>query len=280
MANFSTVSPSFESGQCPGIAGRVEFKLNVQNNRLMVSEPEPSPIRRRRAPEALARLARALRRIAVVALQCLMGIPLLLLALVMLFGPPVSLIWETIDLIRMRARTAGRVETASVQTGGHGTARPNIEYRFNVNGREVRSSRYAPGFVANWIKWSGGARPLRDFPVGRQVTVYFSHQEPQRCALEYGWFFGSVGMTTIFGGFGLQTAAVRPQRSTNVVLKYAGQACVVYGFALLFLGPPVVRVLELPWHLLAWSGALGVALLNALYGWRKSSQSNCDSTHR
>ena len=87
-------------------------------------------------------------------------------------------------------------------------------------------------------------------------------------------------MTMIFGGFGLQaaTVGVRPQTSANVALKYAGQACVVYGFALMFVGPPVVRMSELPWHLLAWSCALGVALLNAWYRRRKGSQTNCDFT--
>jgi hypothetical protein len=38
----------------------------------------------------------------------------------------------------------------------------------------------------------------------------------------------------------------------------------VYGFALLFLGPSVVRVRELPWQSLGWFGALIVSLV---YGW-------------
>lgn len=75
----------------------------------------------------------------------------------------------------------------------------------------------------------------------------------------------------VFGGLALQAmmASSWLRAMSRVALKYAGQACVVYGFALVFVGPPVVRITELPWHGLAWAGSLLVALLNAWWERRK-----------
>ncbi len=115
----------------------------------MPDESRPSQPRRQLVPEGTARAGRSLRKAAAFGLQCLIGIPLLLIALTMIFGPPVSLICETIDLCRMRERTTGRVDAVGVQSGNHGATRPHIEHHFTANGREVHSTRYAPGFVAN-----------------------------------------------------------------------------------------------------------------------------------
>jgi hypothetical protein len=195
----------------------------------------------------------------------------------MIIGPSIPLIWETIDLVRMRGQAAGRIDAVSIERGGHGTSRANIEYHFTPNGRLVHSTRYLPGFEATCSNgWTGGARVARDFPVGRQVTVYVIPMQPERCALEYGWFFISVGMTMIFVGGALQAASVTvcpgPWASC---LKYAGQACLVYGFGLMFLGPRVVRIVELPWHALAWAGALVIVLLNAWYSRRRRVEEGC-----
>src|SRR5579859_6499843 len=191
----------------------------------------------------------------------LVATPFLLLFLAMVLGPPAMFVVETIDILRMRERAEGIVDAVSIEHGGKGTSRARIEYHFDVGGRRVTSDRYVPGYFGNSGSWTGGASIASDFPVGRQVTVYYSRRNPELCALEDGWFSWSVGPTLVWFGLAIVAWArlrLRPGAATDC-LWCDGIASIAYGAGELFLGPSVVRVRDLGWHFLAWCGALAGA---------------------
>lgn len=186
----------------------------------------------------------------------LISIPFLLLFLAMFLGPPVMVVLETIDLVRMNAQTQGRVDAVSIESGSKGTSRANITYHFNVGGRQVTSDRVFPGYHGSSEKETGGANVARDFPVGAQPTVYYSRRNPELCALQYGWSKWPMALTLFWCG--LTTIALAAAFIDHDLFRtaamYAGGATAVYGFGLIFFGPIAVRVRELHWHFLAWFG--------------------------
>jgi hypothetical protein len=194
------------------------------------------------------------------------GIMLIALPLLasMVLLPPVAFVSETIDLARMRERTVGQVLDVSIVNGRHGTTRTRVLYAFRARGRRIVSERYLPGFLGNW-GFSGGDSVANDFRVGQPVIVYHRADDPSGCALEYGWCPGSVGLMLILvGGAAVALARCQAQpRKGAFLLESIGVASIVYAFGVLFLGPTVVRVRDLHWHLLVWCGALGVAAIYA-----------------
>lgn len=198
--------------------------------------------------------------------KAIVAAPFVAILAMMLLGPPVDLVLETIDLVRMRERALATIDAIAIEHGGKGTARADIAYHFSAGGRRIDSHRVLPGYFGNHGTWSGGAGLARGFPVGRQATVYYSGGRPELCALEYGWSCWSVALTLLWTGGATLTASVihLPAGRWQDLVWYAGWASIVYAFGLLFVGPSVVRVDELPWHAAAWFGAL---LATAVYCW-------------
>ena len=192
--------------------------------------------------------------------------PFAFLAAAMVFGPPAMLIVETIDLIRMRDRAQGQVDAIEIQRGGKGTSRAKITYHFPAAGRIVTSDRYVPGWLGNSSSWTGGGRVANDFSVGQPVSVYYSAQNPNLCALEYGWFCWSVGPTfAMIGLIMIAFAGIRLQPGILATcILCTGAAFLIYGACELFLGPAVVRVSDLYWHAIGLCAALAGAELYAL----------------
>jgi hypothetical protein len=192
--------------------------------------------------------------------------PFVLLFGAMVFGPPAMLLWETVDIVRMRERAVGQVDAVDIVRGTKGTTRANITYHFQIAGRIVTSNRYAPGYMGNSGGWTGGARVANDSPVGQAITVYYSGQNPELCALEYGWFCWSADPTLVVFGLAVVAFAcirVKPGGLANAIWC-PGMASIVYGACELFLGPAMIRVRDLHWHALGCCAALAGA---AVYAW-------------
>lgn len=198
--------------------------------------------------------------------KAIIAAPFVAILVMMLLGPTIELVLETIDLVRMRERAPGTIDAVTIQRGSKGTARADIAYHFSAGGRRIDSHRVMPGYFGNHGTWSGGAGLARGVPVGGQATVYYSGGRPELCALEYGWFCWSIALTLLWLGGATLTASLvhLPAGRWQNVVRYAGWAAIVYAFGLLFVGPSVVRVGELPWHAAAWFCAM---LATAVYCW-------------
>jgi hypothetical protein len=195
------------------------------------------------------KLTRIARRIG----EGILSVLILLLFLSMLLGPPIAIVLETIDLVRMQERTQGKIDSASI-ISSRGASRPDIAYHFHAAGRRVDSRRLMPGSFGNHWRWTGGERLARRFTVGAQTTVYYCRSHPELCALEYGWFKWSAALTMLWIGgatFFAANVGLSPGYWQRCV-SYAGRGAMAYAFGLLFLGPSVVRVHELHWHFVAW----------------------------
>lgn len=84
--------------------------------------------------------------------KAVVAAPFLALALAMLLGPPIELVLETINLVRMRALAPGTIDAVSIERGGKGTSRADIAYHFSAGGRRVDSHRVMPGYFGNQCK--------------------------------------------------------------------------------------------------------------------------------
>ena len=203
--------------------------------------------------------------------KAVVAAPFLALMLAMLLGPPIDVVLETIDLFRMRELALGTIDAVTIKTGSKGTSRADIAYHFSAGGRRIDSHRVMPGYFGNHGTWSGGAGLARGFPVGAQATVYYSGGHPDLCSLEYGWYCWSMALTLLYMGGATLTTSITclPAGRWQNIIWYCGWASIVYAFGLLFVGPSVVRVGELPWHIAAWFGAMLTATIyGKLRRWR------------
>jgi len=190
------------------------------------------------------------------------------------FGPPIALLAESIDMLRMRSTADGTLDEISVRLDYKGRSRPVFRYSFRAAGQRYESDRYLPGFAANYGRWTGGRAVARDYQVGQAVTIHYSASDPNRCALEYGWFKVSLGFTLAVWGMLIGGISHRERRRTHYPdhVSRAGGACILYAVALLLLGPTVVRPSELHWHALAWCAAFAVVSLYHLVRQRPTPQ--------
>lgn len=211
-------------------------------------------------------MSRLLKRILGGILGSIVGLAFGALFAGMVFGPPVAFLWETVDILRMRAEAPGKVLSREFKSGNKGTSRAIIEYEFSVNGRRIVSDRKFPGFLGNHASSTGGAAIGRDYPVGKAIVVRYSPADPQLCALEYGWEKWSIALTSVYTGLVLLAFRVIKVRSAKLsyVLFVGGAACIVYGACELFLGPQSVRVRNLHWHAGFWCVAAVGAMI---YDW-------------
>ncbi len=196
-------------------------------------------------------------------LGLLLTIPFLALFAWMFVVPPIAVLWESIDLVRMQGVAPGKILDVTYVSGKKLTDRARITYAFSVAGQRYVSDRYLAGFAGNNSTWTGGAAVGASFPVGRQVLVHFRPGDPTLCALEYGWFKWSVAPTFLCWGLALIAfAALRMQPSSGATcLRCIGITLAVSGFCEIAIGPAAIRVRELHWHCLAWCGVLGGVVL-------------------
>ena len=82
-------------------------------------------------------------------LGILLAIPILALFTGTLLVPPIEVIWESIELVRMRDVTPGKI-LAVTYVSGKMSDRARITYTFSVAGQQFVSERYLPGFAGNY----------------------------------------------------------------------------------------------------------------------------------
>lgn len=211
---------------------------------------------------------KTLKKIVAIIGTLFLGTLFLCLFVALFLGPPLALVLESIDIVRLRSTAPGKVTEITMKRGGHGTSRAVISYSFIVHGQQFQSDRFFPGFFANHLTWTGGGAIARNYAAGQPITVHFNPNNPSCCALEQGWSKVSVGFFAVGWGLVLSGISQRNQtkaRRRNWVLS-VGLASTVYGFALLFFAPPAVRLPDLHWHGLAWCAAFAVVVL---YHWVK-----------
>lgn len=101
-------------------------------------------------------------------------------------------LWELIQAVASKkwARTDGVVVVSDLQRsrdsdGGY-MYRPEISYRYEVNGNEFVASRPRFGSSVS-VNWSGPAvRITRKYKAGSRVTVFYDPTDPSQSVLEPG----------------------------------------------------------------------------------------------
>jgi hypothetical protein len=183
-----------------------------------------------------------------------------------MFLPLIDIIAASIDMARMDMGVVGRVDSVKIETTSRQVRRTVITYSFSDGNQHYQSDRYFPGFLAG--KWAGGAEVTKEYAVGQPITVHFNSWQPSCCAIQFGWSKGTIGWAAIGWGIVLQ---IVPRKRTGIAFTNwasAGLALAFYGFALLSLGPWVVRIRSLHWHALAWCIAFAIVLAyRAIQGW-------------
>lgn len=203
------------------------------------------------------------------ALALLLVILLGALAAAFILAAPVALAWETMELLRMDASAEGVVNGVEIKPlkDEPGFSRTAVNYSFLVDGRRHHSDRVVPGFVGNNVFSDGDDGVARRYRPGQRVAVHFQRSDPNVCSLEYGWFVGSVAVTSVFGGLiiGGQALSRKPVSTPRKIMGAAGAATGLYGLGLPLVVGPAVRVAELPWHGAAWLALLSVCLLYLMF---------------
>ncbi len=181
-----------------------------------------------------------------------LAVPLILafaiLLLLMLFLMPVGAVLETWDILHMRATAPAEIIKIEMRDAGD-EGRPVITYRYTVRGRRYESDRLMPGFMANWGGWTGSEAVIEDYRVGQRTVIHYDPSDPERACLLYGWFKWSIGWSAIVWG-GIATMANWPRRVAPII-KPLGGAFLLYGAAIIVVGPTAIPVDHGPWHLLA-----------------------------
>lgn len=171
---------------------------------------------------------------------------------------PASLIWETVDLLRMGETTTGTV-TGVKYVRGSKSSWLLIHYTFSVNGQRYESERVLPGP-------SGKAQTTVGREKHQEIKVYYCRTNPAVCSLEYGWHKWSVGWTSMLVGGAFAVWAIRRPQTDGwkLAARCVATAFAAYGFLLIFFVTDTVRVRDLPWHILAWCIVCGGT---AFYVW-------------
>ncbi len=182
---------------------------------------------------------------------------------VMFLLAPAGLVFETVELIRMRSSADAVIITAEAERDGRHTGRPRIVYRYTVGGREYESSRYLPGFLGNRGSWIGGADAASRYKDGQQVTVHYRAADPVQACLAYGWFKCSVGLTALAWGLIVNSR----WGSRGGRWRWAATMAVpLYAVGCLFIGPDAIAPSRVHWHLAAWFVIAMVLLVYSVLG--------------
>lgn len=198
-------------------------------------------------------------------LTCLLGILLLFII------GPISVILETVDMVRMRSVTSATILASSVSTDDKGRGQREVRYQFAADGTSFVSSRVFPGWFGNWGRTGGGSSG--NVPsVGSSVSVHYSARNPHRSCLWYGWYHWSIGMTLIpYGMLAHGFFRSRPCSGYRFLLRPIGRTMSVLGFVCL-AGPAVIE----PGRVFGYLAiALGVyvAVVLVMLPWRSSAGS-------
>jgi len=160
----------------------------------------------------------------------------------MFFGAPVSMIFETVDIVRMDKNSIGVVTNVETEQSDSVTA-TRITYQFTVQNQVISSTRVFPGFLGNHGAYTGSSRLAKEFPVGKRCVVYYDASCPTRCSLKQGWFCWSVGFTAVVWG-----GCFSKMRRKNLKIEILALVVQIYGAGLLFVGPLAVQLHEIHWH--------------------------------
>lgn len=171
------------------------------------------------------------------------------LFLFMIFGGVTATVSEGVDMLLMRESAPGEILAVAVKENGK-TSRPQIRYRFSVNGQTIESERYLPGWFANGGGWSGGGDGAKLYQVGQRVQIHYRSSNPHHCCLEYGFFKGSLGFWLFAWGI-LATGFWREDRAKH---SAAMVNCSVVFLGLL-LAPNCLKPAEWPLYIMIWLAA-------------------------
>jgi len=190
--------------------------------------------------------------------------------LALLFLAPISVFWETWDMIAMRPKATATIRQVDVEVTSRGT-RPSIVYSFKVNGDEYDSDTYLPGYLGNKVAWLGGGQGASAYVPGQKTIVHYNASDPEKSCLEYGWFKWSVGPMMFAWGLaamGIGGTLPRGRFLARRIWVALGAALCFYGAGSVLVGPSIIRPGEAPWHLLVIVAA--ASLLLACLNTRKS----------
>jgi len=129
----------------------------------------------------------------------------------------VSMIFETVDIVRMDKNSIGVVTNVETEQSDSVTA-TRITYQFTVQNQVISS-------------------------IGKRCVVYYDASCPTRCSLKQGWFCWSVGFTAVVWG-----GCFSKMRRKNLKIEILALVVQVYGAGLLFVGPLAVQLHEIHWH--------------------------------
>ncbi len=208
-----------------------------------------------------------------VLLAAILFFSLVLLCLMMFFVGPIAIVVESFEMWCMDSQTLGTLKDLAIVRGGRGTSAVHVTYDFTVDGELLESTRLYPGFMGNYGTSTNGDALADSYQVGNQYPVYYDSANPSRVCLEYGWPKWSIGWTAfIWGMIGTIVSKNKKSRLWLVPLSL-----MLYGIALIAVGPHTVRPHELPWHLLALP-TLGMlaALARMLPIWKSDESIECE----
>ena len=175
---------------------------------------------------------------------------------IMFLGAPISLLFETADIVRMDSTSIGVVTNVETKRNKEATS-TQVTYQFTAQDQLIISKRVFPGFLGNKGGYSGSLRLADEFPIGKQCVVYYDASCPTRCSLKRGWFCWSIGFTAgVWGMFFSKTQSANPR------IEIPALVAAIYGGGLLFVGPLAVQLHQIHWHLLS---LLVIGVLATIY---------------
>lgn len=192
------------------------------------------------------------------------ALPLLLILTLILIAAPVELVLETIELVSMDVTAAGMVEKVEVlEAREDRVSRSVIRYKFLADGQEIVSDRLVPGLAERHLLSRDGDAISKRYRPGQRVVVHHHRGHPETCALEYGWYVATVAVTAILAGIMVRGLALKwiARPIPRVVLAAAGASMFVYGLIMPIRVDSTVRVADLGWHVLAWTGLFAACLV-------------------
>ena len=104
--------------------------------------------------------------------------------------------------------TDGEIIESDVQTNrsndGETTYKAIVIYEYSLDGADLKSDRvwFGDGYATN--DWSAMQAVVREYPVGKKVTVYYAPDAPDEAVLQPGAFFSSY----LLFGIGLTFAVI------------------------------------------------------------------------
>lgn len=99
---------------------------------------------------------------------------------------------EPIDALILRSEvhsshsTPARLgtERRPLRDGGTTTHRPEVRFRYEIDGREYESDLLRPAIIVQgYASAESAAEELRDFPVGQRVIAYVDPSQPEKAFL-------------------------------------------------------------------------------------------------